>query len=118
MNPIVGQQLTVTPQNRNRGDVSERLNLLVERALVTQPRPECDLVASTALNGSELGYVMNGDQVFIPSDSQRNAATLTGLLNEALAAGSPVTFTCVPPGNGTRIGVDRDGDGTPDNNDG
>ena len=26
-------------------------------------------------------------------------------------AGRPVTFTCVPPGSGERIGVDRDGDG-------
>jgi hypothetical protein len=25
--------------------------------------------------------------------------------------GHPVTFTCVPPGSGERIGVDRDGDG-------
>jgi hypothetical protein len=24
-------------------------------------------------------------------------------------AGCPATFTCVPPGSGTRIGVDRDG---------
>jgi hypothetical protein len=23
----------------------------------------------------------------------------------------PVTYTCVPPGSGQRIGVDRDGDG-------
>jgi hypothetical protein len=29
----------------------------------------------------------------------------------AMRAGRPVTFTCVPPGSGARIGVDRDGDG-------
>jgi hypothetical protein len=29
-----------------------------------------------------------------------------------------VTFTCVPPGNGTRIGIDRDADGIPDRSDG
>ena len=25
--------------------------------------------------------------------------------------GHPITYTCVPPGSGERIGVDRDGDG-------
>src|SRR5262249_44877652 len=31
---------------------------------------------------------------------------------EALAsAATPLTFTCVPPGSGERMGVDRDGDG-------
>jgi hypothetical protein len=28
-----------------------------------------------------------------------------------LAKAAPVTFTCVPPGSGYRLGVDRDGDG-------
>jgi hypothetical protein len=35
-----------------------------------------------------------------------NEATL-----RSLATGRPVTYTCVPPGSGERIGVDRDGDG-------
>ena len=26
-------------------------------------------------------------------------------------SGKPVTYTCVPPGSGFRLGVDRDGDG-------
>ena len=30
---------------------------------------------------------------------------------ELLAIVAPVTFTCVPPGSGVRLGVDRDGDG-------
>jgi hypothetical protein len=29
----------------------------------------------------------------------------------AIRLGHPVTFTCVPVGSGTRLGVDRDGDG-------
>lgn len=32
-------------------------------------------------------------------------------------AGAAITFTCVPPGNGTRIGIDRDADGIPDRSD-
>ncbi|MGQ9427472.1 hypothetical protein ACXYTJ_14505 [Gilvimarinus sp. F26214L] len=117
MNPIVGQQVTVTPANRSRSDVSNRLNLLVQRAMVTTPVPECDLVASTVLNGEDVGWVMSGSQSFIPSDSARNALTLTQLLDAAESEQVPVTFTCTPPGNGTRVGVDRDLDGVLDNND-
>jgi hypothetical protein len=40
--------------------------------------------------------------------------TQAALLSATASAGSPVTFTCVPPGNGTRIGVDRDANGTLD----
>src|SRR5262249_22746682 len=29
----------------------------------------------------------------------------------ATTAGQTVTFSCVPPGSGTRLGIDRDGDG-------
>ncbi|XYH99393.1 hypothetical protein ACMHYB_06360 [Sorangium sp. So ce1128] len=32
----------------------------------------------------------------------------------ALLGHREVTFTCVPPGSGERIGIDRGGDGTPD----
>ncbi len=116
MNPIVGQQVTVTPQNRSRSDVAGRVNLLVQQALVTDPVPECDLVASTVLNGTRVGWVMNEQQTFIPSDSDLDATNLSGLLDQAQTAGESVTFTCTPPGNGTRIGVDRDVDGNFDNN--
>ena len=37
--------------------------------------------------------------------------TTTALRNLAATAGQELTFTCVPPGTGTRIGVDRDLDG-------
>lgn len=117
MNPIVGQQVTVTPAIRSRSDVSGRLNLLVNRALVTTPRPECDLVATAVFQGQALGWVMNDAQAFVPNDSGRSAVSLTGLLDEADAEGAAVTFTCTPPGNGTRIAVDRDLDGVPDRND-
>jgi hypothetical protein len=29
----------------------------------------------------------------------------------AALLGSEVTYTCVPPGSGVRVGIDRDGDG-------
>jgi hypothetical protein len=53
--------------------------------------------------------------VFFVSSGAR--LDLQGLLDQAQAAGAGVTFTCVPPGNGTRIGIDRDADGIPDRSD-
>ncbi|MVF11589.1 hypothetical protein FT643_05465 [Ketobacter sp. MCCC 1A13808] len=114
LNPVVGQQVTVTPANRSRTDVRNRLELLVARALVTSPRPECELVAATVIDGHAVGWVMNREQGFVPSDRNLDAAALNTLLDRALKASRSATFTCVPPGNGTRIGIDRDLDGETD----
>jgi YVTN family beta-propeller protein len=114
MNPIVGQQVTVTPANASQADVSGRLNLLVARALVTSPVKECELVAKGVISGQARGWVMNSSQQFVPNKASEAAVTLSGLLSQASAASAPLTFTCVPPGNGTRIGVDRDANGTLD----
>jgi hypothetical protein len=42
------------------------------------------------------------------------AAARAALRLLATQSGHPVTYTCVPPGSGVRIGVDRDGDGLRD----
>lgn len=114
MNPIVGQQVTVTPTNASQSDISGRLNLLVSRAGVTSPRPECELIAKGVISGQQRGWVMNASQQFVPNKSGEAAQSLSGLLSQASAAAAPLTFTCVPPGNGTRFGVDRDANGTLD----
>ena len=115
--PIVGQQLTVTSANAGRADVQARLTLLVQRAQVTAPRPECELVARGTRGGRAVGWVMNRSQRFAPDLAGAPEVTLAELLGQANADGSPLTFTCAPPGNGTRIGVDRDGDGLLDRSD-
>lgn len=115
--PIVGQQLTVTTANAGRADVQARLALLIQRAQVTSPRPECELVARGVLGGRSAGWVMNRSQRFAPDLAGAPDVSLQELLAQASAAGTPLTFTCTPPGNGTRIGVDRDGDGVLDRSD-
>lgn len=110
MNPIVGQQVTATPANVAQSDVVARVNLLVQRALVTTPRPECELVAKAVIQNVAKGWVMNGSQSFVPNAASEATLTLQGLLNQVSSAGTTVTFTCAPPGNGSRIGVDRDSD--------
>jgi hypothetical protein len=117
MNPIVGQQVTVTPANAARTDVRNRLNLLVQRALVTTPRPECEVVAKGVFQNEVLGWVMNSSQSFVPNVANGTAVSLQTLLTQAANDNAALTFTCVPPGNGTRIGVDRDADNILDRND-
>ena len=117
MNPIVGQQVTVTPTNATRTDVRNRLNLLVERALVTSPRPECEVVAKGVIQNEAVGWVMNSSQNFVPDIANGTAVSLTTLLSQAANANAALTFTCAPPGNGSRIGVDRDADNILDRND-
>ncbi|HEX3139831.1 MAG TPA: hypothetical protein VHQ87_07240, partial [Rhizobacter sp.] len=114
MNPVVGQQVTVTSANASQSDVTTRLNLLVARANVTSPLPECELVAKSVVGGAAKGWVLNSAGNFVPDKASEAAVTQAALLTQTASAGSPVTFTCVPPGNGTRIGVDRDGNGTLD----
>ncbi|AKJ28584.1 YncE family protein [Caldimonas brevitalea] len=118
MNPVVGQQVTVTASNANQADIKARLNLLVQRAQVTAPRPECELVAKGVIGNRTRGWVMSNvsgaQPSFVPDRRGDAAVSLQGLLAEARSAATPLTFTCVPPGNGTRIGVDRDANGVLD----
>ena len=54
---------------------------------------------------------------FVPDIANGTAVSLTTLLSQAANANAALTFTCAPPGNGSRIGVDRDGDNILDRND-
>jgi hypothetical protein len=113
--PIVGQQVTKTVLNSsNPGDV----NALVERAKLG----ECDLIArgipDPSLGLPERGFFYQqraGD--FGPSfyaDSQSAPKQSPEILLQTLKLGGWLTFTCVPPGSGGRMALDRDCDNTLD----
>jgi MYXO-CTERM domain-containing protein len=112
--PIVGQQVTLT--GNDDADTEARLDLLLARAqtpfvseILGGEVNECDLIAKVPQGDRIRGYVLRDDGTFEPDDESgsRTPAEL-----RALAAPSrEVTFTCVPPGSGERMGVDRDGDG-------
>jgi hypothetical protein len=80
--------------------------------LVDQPdAKECDLIAKAVVNGQARGYLLDtaggrfrSDRAAEPSLSD---AELRALAN---GNGTEVTYTCVPPGEGMRLGLDRDGD--------
>ena len=72
---------------------------------------DCDLVVKGNVGGVARGAVFVGGGNFQPdrnADAVIANATLRAL---AATAGQELTYTCVPPGNGTRIGIDRDEDG-------
>jgi hypothetical protein len=99
--PIVGQQVTLGA--RSAAAVQARLDLLEQRAQLG----ECDLVARQG--GRSLLYV--GDGAFAP-DLSFAWPIPDPLLRAAVRFGlGAVTFTCVPPGSGERIALDRDLDG-------
>ncbi|MEO6028836.1 MAG: beta-propeller fold lactonase family protein [Candidatus Binatia bacterium] len=103
--PIVGQQITRT--SSNAGTVDPRITLLAQRA----DAGECDLIAKGEIAGAPRGYLYVGGGTFETdraSEAPVSDATVRALAN---SAGQEITFTCVPPGEGLRIGIDRDDDG-------
>ena len=114
--PIVGQQITLT--NTNGGTVGGRIDLLIESAgdaftLINLPGAhECDLVVKGVISGEARGFLY--DPASDRFDSDRAAdAPLTDAALRALVdtASESLTYTCAPPGSGTRMGLDRDEDG-------
>jgi DNA-binding beta-propeller fold protein YncE len=107
MFPIVGQQMTLTAGDQS--SAAARIALLEARATAG----DCDLVVRGQIDGQEHGFVFNGG-AFVPDSSQ--AASLSDAALQALVGSTTdaLTFTCVPPGSGWRIGIDRDGDGYAD----
>jgi DNA-binding beta-propeller fold protein YncE len=103
--PIVGQQVTLGPSSG--ADAQARVSLLLQRAALA----ECDLVVKGTSGGEARGWLLVGG-VF---QSDRLLATNTDAeLRAQAAAGERRTYTCVPPGDGGRVGLDRDQDGAYD----
>ena len=113
--PIVGQQTTVSASSGS--DTLARVDLLIARAnatYYTSPAmgevKECDLIAKGVVAGAQRGWFYVGNDDF-ESDKAGDALwSKSQLLAAATQTGQPVTFTCVPPGSGRRMGIDRDQD--------
>jgi DNA-binding beta-propeller fold protein YncE len=105
MAPAVGQQITLTSESS--AAVASRITLLRQRA----DAGECDLVAKTRISGDEAGFLYVGSGLFVTDRRGQPPLTAGALQSLTADSGHAVTYTCVPPGSGERIGVDRDGDG-------
>jgi len=114
--PIVGQQITLTSDNG--AVVGPRIDLMIARAttaFAVLDRPgakECDLIAKAVVGGLARGYLLNAASGGFQSDRAAEPP-LTDAQLRALAAveAQAVTYTCVPSGEGVRLGLDRDADG-------
>jgi hypothetical protein len=102
--PIVGQQITLTATSP--ASVTTRLNLMLAR----DDALECEVVVKGTIAGEQRGAYRLPDGNF-QMDRAAEIQTDVALRALALIPGQELTYTCVPPGSGERIGVDRDGDG-------
>ena len=74
-------------------------------------RTECDLIFKGVINNEMRGGIQTSSGEF-----QTDRAAEELIIREALLAliaegNAQLTFTCAPPGSGTRMGIDRDADG-------
>ena len=69
--------------------------------------PECDLIAKGSVAGVARGWVREPSGLF--RDDLNNTISDAALRALAITEG-PLTYTCVPPGSGNRMGIDRDRD--------
>ena len=100
----VGTQVTITSLDDvidNGAIITEMLSLAGDE--------DVGLVVKGVVDGEVRGYVYVGGDVF---ESDREGETIgTNDLITGAAPGQEVTFTVVPAGTQTRIGIDRDRDG-------
>ena len=103
--PIVGQQITLT--SSNAGVVGNRINVMIARAGLG----ECDLIVKGSVGGLPRGWMRDASGQFVSDRASEAALSDASLRALAGAAGQELTYTCMPPGSGTRAGIDRDEDG-------
>jgi DNA-binding beta-propeller fold protein YncE len=116
--PIVGQQVTISPTNFSDPDVNDRITLIDARAAATFESQvlggvvkECNAIAKTVEGGVERGYVRITSGSYQPDDNSAPvAAAALRAKADPVGAAQTITYTCVPPGSGVRMGVDRDED--------
>jgi YVTN family beta-propeller protein len=89
-------------------NASTRVDLLVQRAEFG----ECDLIAKATVGGEARGWLYRtATNDFRPDRNAEAALTDAQLRAVTDVAGQAVTYTCVPPGSGQRLALDRDDDG-------
>ncbi|MEM7135306.1 MAG: hypothetical protein AAF500_01935 [Myxococcota bacterium] len=114
MAPIVGQQVTLT--NTSGAAVDARITLLINRADAAFVLPgninttECELIVKGVVGGVQRGWLYVGSDNFDPDVTGEAFWSRQDLETEAAVPGQALTFTCVPPGSGERMGINRDRD--------
>jgi YVTN family beta-propeller protein len=114
--PVVGQQVTL--DSTNAAIVGFRIDTLIQRAnaaftseVLGGAVTECDLIVTGVVSGEMRGWVLNADGTFTPDRAGDPALTDEEVRSLAATPGQEASYTCVPPGSGIRMGIDRDEDG-------
>ncbi len=104
MAPIVGRQLTL--QGQPGPGENEMLRLFMARA----EAGDTDLIAR-GWDGNRFRGWLYQDGSFKPDQSGKAPMSIENLITYYRKLREPLTFTCVPPGDGFRSALDRDLDG-------
>jgi YVTN family beta-propeller protein len=102
--PIVGQQVTLDAAGVTVS--GPRVDLLIQRAAAG----ECDLTVKGTLDGEQRGWYRTASGTFRSDRTTEPEVSDAELRAQAALSGQERTYTCVPPGSGVRVGVDRDQD--------
>jgi DNA-binding beta-propeller fold protein YncE len=105
LKPIVGQQVTLT--STNAAAAGPRIGLL----LAQQAAGACELTVKGVLAGEQRGWLRLVSGNFQSDRASEPTLTDAQLRAHATTLGHERTYLCVPPGSGTRVGLDRDEDG-------
>ena len=107
LRPVVGQQATLTASNAS--SIAATLALFESQAAAGNT----DLVVKAHIGGRDAGFVYSNGQFLadVTSSPALSDAQLRALVGSST---NSLTFTCVPLGEGLRVGIDRDGDGYAD----
>ena len=101
----MGQQITLQGGSATTALLQTFLDLAATGAV--------DLIAKTAIDQVPRGWVLQNAGQFksdLAAETPVNAQTILQSMPES----AYLTFTLVPTGSGTRLGIDRDADGLPD----
>ena len=110
--PAVGQQVTLTATN---GAVTNpRITSAIALAnasfgslILGGTTTHCDLIVKGTVGDEERGWLLQSGGNFL---SDINTTITDAALRALATSEGPLTYTCVPPGSGQRMGIDRDED--------
>jgi hypothetical protein len=108
--PAVGYTRTLVATNVNTTVVSNDWSLLEAQAALTN----IDLIAKGTLDGKPHGLLYQPLSAKYRSDTTNLGGLTRSQLATKVLAGDKLTIIGVPPGSGTRMGIDRDEDGVLD----
>ncbi len=107
--PLVGYQFQLTQANAAAAATTNTFALVTTRAAAG----DCDVTAHGRVDGRMVGLLYDAIAATWRADAAGvGPFTQAQLVSKAQAGNAALAFTCVTPGQGNRVALDRDGDGT------